>query len=206
MGLYSRYVLPQLIQLTCSVSSVYKQREKVIPLAHGRVIEVGFGSGLNLPLYDPEKVSRIWALEPSEDMLKLSDEIRASSAIPIDCLPSNAQNIPLEDKAADTVVITYTLCSIVEEELALQEMRRVLRPGGQLIFCEHGISPEKNIRKWQNRIDPLWSRLGGGCHLNKDIPDLIQKGGFRLTHCDQAYIPGWKIACYNYWGRALPSP
>lgn len=202
MGLYSKYILPKVVHLTCSRKPNMRQREKVVPLAHGRVLEIGIGSGLNLPYYDASNVTKLWGLDPSPEMTQMAEE--AARAVPFDVefigLPG--AEIPLEDDSVDTVLITYTLCTIPETQPALRQMARVLKPGGNLIFCEHGAAPDPSVRRWQDRINPIWKRLGGGCHLNRAIPDLIKEGGFRITHMETMYIPGWRPASFNYWGAA----
>ena len=204
MGLYSKYVLPKLVHLACSAKPNMRQREKVVPMAEGTVLEIGIGSGLNFPYYDAEKVKKCWGLDPASEMLRLAE--RAASSVPFDVefLEVPADRIPLEDRSVDTVIVTYTLCTIPDTQLALREMARVLNPGGQLIFCEHGAAPDASVRMWQDLINPLWKRLGGGCHLNRLIPDLIEEGGFRIDRMECMYIPGWRPASFNYWGTAVP--
>ncbi len=204
MGFYSKYVLPKLVHLTCSTKPNMRQREKVVPMARGRVLEIGIGSGLNLPYYDAERVKKCWGLDPAPEMLTLAERAAGSVAFDVEFLEVPADNIPLEDCSVDTVIVTYTLCTIPDTEPALREMARVLGPSGQLIFCEHGAAPDANVRRWQDVMDPLWKRFGGGCHLNRLIPDLIEKGGFRIDRMESMYIPGWRPASFNYWGTAVP--
>ena len=204
MGLYSRYVLPRVIHVTCSASPNMRQRQKLVPSARGRVLEVGIGTGLNLPFYDPDHVEEVVGLDPAPAMTELATEAASAAPFPVSFVSAGAEEIPLESDRFDTVVLTYTLCSIPDHQAALREMARVLEPDGQLLFCEHGLAPDASVRKWQNRVDPLWRRLGGGCHLNRDIPDLIGRGGFQITGMDTMYIPGWRPACFNYWGAARP--
>jgi ubiquinone/menaquinone biosynthesis C-methylase UbiE len=203
MGLYSKYILPKVVHLTCGMKPNMRQREKVVPLARGRVLEVGIGSGLNLPFYDRTKVTRVWGLDPSREMMRMART--AAQAVPFDVefigLP--IEEIPLDDSAVDTVVVTYTLCTIPDTERALRQIGRVLKPGGELIFCEHGLAPDAGVRRWQDRINPIWKRLGGGCHLNRDIPELIRRGGFRIQGLETMYLPGWRPASFNYWGTAV---
>jgi ubiquinone/menaquinone biosynthesis C-methylase UbiE len=203
MGLYSKYILPKVVHLTCSMKPNMRQRGKVVPLARGRVLEVGIGSGLNLPFYDRSKVTRVWGLDPSPEMMRMAR--KAAQAVPFDVefigLP--IEEIPLDDSTVDTVVVTYTLCTIPDTERALRQIARVLKTGGELIFCEHGLAPDAGIRRWQDRINPIWKRLGGGCHLNRDIPELIRRGGFRIRGLETMYLPGWRPASFNYWGTAV---
>lgn len=203
MGLYSKYVLPKVVHLTCSMKPNMRQREKVVPMARGRVLEIGIGSGLNFPYYDARRVTKCWGLDPAPEMLRLAERAADSVAFEVELLEVSSDDIPLEDSSVDTVVMTYTLCTIPETEPALREMARVLDPSGQLIFCEHGAAPDAGVRRWQDVMDPLWMRLGGGCHLNRLIPELIEKGGFRIDQMESMYIPGWRPASFNYWGTAV---
>jgi ubiquinone/menaquinone biosynthesis C-methylase UbiE len=202
MSFYEDRVLPHLINFACSRKPNQKQREKVVPLAEGDVLEVGFGSGLNLPFYDKEKIRRIWALEPSGGMRRKAQPVVDASGLEVEFIELPGESIPLEASSVDTVLVTYTLCTIPDAIAALEGMRRVLKPGGSLLFCEHGIAPEESVRRWQHRLNPAWGRVAGGCNLDRDIPDLLRKGGFDLVADERMYIPGLKALCYNYWGRA----
>lgn len=204
MGFYNEYILPKLINCACSASPVSKQRAKVVPLAKGEVLEIGIGTGLNLPFYDKQQVKHLWGLEPVAKMLQQLEDTLQDTTLPfqLDLIESGAESIRLEDNSMDTIVMTYTLCSIPAVAQAMSEMKRVLKPNGQLLFCEHGAAPDAQVLKWQNRINPIWKRIGGGCNLNRRIPDLISHGGFEINDLQSMYIPGWKPACFNYWGRA----
>ena len=202
MGLYSKYVLPRVVHLACSARPNMRQREKLVPLASGRVLEVGMGSGLNLSFYDARRVTKVWGLEPSPEMSKMASAAVEAVAFDVEFVSAGGEQIPLDSESFDTVLMTFTLCTIPDAERALREIARVLKQGGQLLFCEHGAAPDAGIRRWQNRIDPLWRRLAGGCHLNRDIPGLIRRGGFEITRMDTMYIPGWRPASFNYWGAA----
>lgn len=202
MSLYSRYVLPTLVDLACSAKPTMRQREKVVPLAQGRVLEIGIGSGLNLPYYARDRVTRLWGLDPSPEMRERAKRRARSMAIEVELLDLPGDEIPLERDSVDTVVTTYTLCTIPETRFALGEMMRVLSPGGRLIFCEHGRAPDTGVRRWQDRLNPVWKRMSGGCHLNRAIPQLIEEGGFRIRDMKASYIPGWRFASFNYWGMA----
>ena len=204
MGLYDTYVLPHLIALTCGGSDIARQREKVVPHAMGRVLEVGMGPGLNLPFYDRSKVELIWGLEPSEGMRRKAAPAVQATDLDVRWLDLPGEEIPLDDHSVDTVVLTYTLCSIADWERALDQMRRVLKPRGQLLFSEHGESPDDSVRKWQHRIDPVWTRLAGGCHIIRPIPQMIERAGFDFMRLESAYLPGPKIALYQSWGAARP--
>jgi ubiquinone/menaquinone biosynthesis C-methylase UbiE len=202
MGFYNNYILPRFIDLACGVKPTTRQRQKVVPLASGEVLEVGIGSGLNLAHYDASRVDRIWGLEPSQEIWALADERLAQSPIPVDHLEAGAEDIPLAADSVDSILLTYTLCTIPEPEKALAEMRRVLKPEGQLIFCEHGAAPDASVYKWQKRMDPLWSRVAGGCHLSREIPGMLEAAGFKIEQLDTMYLPGWRPATFNYWGNA----
>lgn len=202
MGLYERHILPRLINCACSVRPVMRQREKIVPLAEGNVLEIGVGSGLNLPYYNKAKVTRLWGLEPSEAMLKRAAIAAQASGIEVEFIGLPGDEIPLDDRTIDTVVITYTLCTIPETEPALRQMARVLKPGGRLLFCEHGAAPDANVQKWQNRLDPLWGLFSGGCHINREIPQHLEQGGFTITNLETMYLPGLRFASFNYWGTA----
>jgi ubiquinone/menaquinone biosynthesis C-methylase UbiE len=205
MGLYETHFLPRLINVACGGGDIERQRRKVVPHATGRVLEVGMGPALNLPFYDRSKVDLIWALEPNQGMRKLADERIESSGLDVRWLDLPGEEIPLDDHTVDTVVLTYTLCSITGWEQALGQMRRVLRPGGVLLFSEHGESPEPSVRTWQHRVDPMWTRVAGGCHITRRIPELIEHTGFTIDQLDAGYLPGPKISAYHYWGRATPA-
>jgi len=201
MGFYQDQILPKVTDWVCRQSAARKQREKIVPQAKGRVLEIGFGSGLNLEFYRADQVSRLWGLEPSQGMLKLAEERKEAAPFEVELLQSGAEAIPLEDHSVDTVLSTFTLCTVPDLEAAFAEMRRVLKPGGQLLFCEHGLAPDPSVRRWQNSIQPVWKICAGGCHLNRDIPELIQKGGFQIQALDSMYIPGWKPASFQCWGQ-----
>lgn len=203
MGVYAKYILPKIVHFTCSMTPIMRQREKVVPLATGRVLEVGIGSGLNLPFYDPNKVSHVWGLDPFAEMWNIREKQASALGFRVEFIEGSAEEIPLDTGSADTVVITYTLCTIPDVFPSLGEIRRVLRLGGKLVFCEHGAAPDASVRRWQDRLNPLWKRLGGGCNLNRPIPLLLEQGGFKIRSMDTMYIPGWKPASFNYWGSAV---
>ena len=204
MGIYDTYVLPHLIGLACGGSDVAKQREKVVPHAHGRVLEVGMGPGLNLPFYDRSNVELVWGLEPSKGMRRKAAAALQATDLDVRWLDLPGEEIPLDDHSVDTVVLTYTLCTIADWERALAQMRRVLNPGGRLLFSEHGEAPDEAVRAWQHRLDPVWTRLAGGCHIIRPIPKMIESAGFDLIEVEAAYLPGTKVASYHSWGAARP--
>ncbi len=206
MGFYDRYILPRCINLACGSPPVLEQRAKVVPRASGIVLEVGMGSGLNLPFYDADKVERVFGLEPSEGMRQLAQPNLARSRIEVEWLDLPGEQVPLEDDSVDTVLLTYTLCTIPDFRGALAQMRRVLRPGGRLLFCEHGAAPDASVRRWQDRINPLWSMVSGGCNLNRPVPQLIGDAGFDVGELETMYLPGTpRFAGFNYWGSATPA-
>ena len=202
MSFYAERVLPHLINLACSTRPQQKQREKIVHLAEGDILEVGFGSGLNLPYYDRAKVRRIIGLEPSAGMRRKAAANVAASGLDVEFIDLPGEEIPLPAASVDTVLITYTLCTIPDAVAALDGMRRVLKPGGRLIFCEHGIAPDAGVQKWQNRLNSGWRRLAGGCNMNRDIPALLEQGGFEITLDERMYIPGPRVLNYNFWGTA----
>ncbi len=204
MGLYETYVLPHLIGLACSGGDIAKQRSRIVPRATGRVLEVGMGPGLNLPFYDRSEVELVWGLEPSPGMRRKAAGALEATDLDVRWLDLPGEEIPLDDDSVDTVVLTYTLCTIADPGRALAQMRRVLAPDGLLLFSEHGAAPDDSVRTWQRRIDPVWTRVAGGCHITRPIPELIESAGFELVEVESAYLPGPKIASYHSWGAARP--
>lgn len=203
MGFYDKYILPRFINCACGTKPVMKQREKVVPRASGTVLEIGIGTGLNLPFYNPARIDRLIGLDPSEDSWKLAGKRAQHLDFEVEFIGLPGEQIPLEDDSVDTVLVTFSLCTIPDPVSALRGMGRVLRQGGELIFCEHGCAPDPGVRKWQDRINPLWKKLAGGCHLNRDIPALLGAGGFRITEMNTAYLPGTpRVAGFNFWGTA----
>jgi ubiquinone/menaquinone biosynthesis C-methylase UbiE len=202
MSWYEDKILPRFIDLACSSKPTRKQREKIVPRASGDVLEIGIGSGLNLPHYDREKVRHIWGLEPSQGMRRIVAEPIAASGLDVELIDLPGEEIPLDDDSVDTVLVTYTLCTIPDVVSAMAGMRRVLKPTGQLLFCEHGKAPDANVVKWQERMNPAWKKIAGGCNMNRDIPEIITSAGFEIVEDNRMYIPGIKSLSYNYWGAA----
>lgn len=202
MSWYEDKVLPRLINLACGVKPVRKQREKIVPRASGDVLEIGFGSGLNLPYYDRSKVRHIWGLEPAAGMRAIAAKTVARSGLDVELIDLPGEEIPLDDNSVDTVLVTFTLCTIADVSSALEGMHRVLKPGGQLLFCEHGKAPDAEVAKWQDRINPVWGKIAGGCNINRDIPQLLVTAGFVIEDDNRMYIPGIRALSYNYWGTA----
>jgi ubiquinone/menaquinone biosynthesis C-methylase UbiE len=179
------------------------QREKIVPQAQGRVLEVGMGSGHNIPFYDPARVDFVWGLEPSEGMRVRAQKRLAESPFEVKWLDLPGEEIPLDDDSADTVLLTFTLCTIPDFRAALAQMRRVLKPGGRLLFAEHGAAPDADVRKWQDRINPIWKKMAGGCNINREIPEALEEAGFEIHELETMYLPSTpSIAAFQYWGYA----
>jgi ubiquinone/menaquinone biosynthesis C-methylase UbiE len=202
MKLYDKHILPGLVHMACSQRPVMRQRGKIVPLAQGVVLEVGIGTGLNLPYYDAGRVSKLWGIEPAPEMIRMAEPRVRSLNFAVEFINSPGECLPLRSGCIDSIVVTYTLCTIPDVGRALQEMARVLKPEGRLLFCEHGAAPDAAVHCWQNMLNPIWKRIGGGCHLNRNIPGLIEQGGFRIREIQAMYIPGWRPASYNYLGVA----
>jgi ubiquinone/menaquinone biosynthesis C-methylase UbiE len=202
MGIYEKYLLPKLVHFTCGQIPTMRQREKVVPLATGRVLEIGIGSGLNIPFYDAQKVTHLWGLDPSAEMWTIAQKNAEEHHLDAEFIQSGAESIPLDNNSADTVLLTYTLCTIPNVHAALDEIKRVLKPTGKLIFCEHGKAPDESVQRWQNRVNPVWKKFAGGCNLNRAVPELLEQSGFRSSDMRTMYLPGWRPATFNYWGTA----
>ncbi len=205
MGLWERYVVPGLISKACSSKPIMKQREKIVPLATGRVLEIGAGSGTNFAMYDRSRVTDLFALEPAPGMMVRAHRTASELGIEDDItfLQSGAEAIELDNNSVDTAVLTFVLCTIPDWQASLDEIRRVLKPGGRLVFSEHGLAPDDKIAKWQRRVEPVWKPLAGGCHLTRNIPELLRKGGFDIDRVETMYLPSTpKIAGFVSWGSA----
>lgn len=200
MGIYEKYFLPKFLNLAMKAPAINKLRKQLIPLAKGRVLEIGIGSGLNLPHYD--KSVHVTGVDPSLELQAYAREVARESGIDVDFLALGGEKLPVEDNSFDTVVMTWTLCTIPDPSSALQEIRRALKPGGQVVFAEHGMSPDANVARWQARINPVWKVIGGGCNLNRQIDQLYKSSGFQFDDIEQGYIEGPKVATYNYRGLA----
>ena len=203
MGFYSEKIVPRLVTCACGTKPILKQREKVVPLVSGAVLEIGMGAGHNLPYYDTQRVSSVVGIDPCGTSWGLAQPRAQGLGVPLDFVEGSAEDMPLEDAQFDSVLMTFSLCTIPNAQAALAEIHRVLKPGGQLVFCEHGQAPDDTVVKWQNRVNPLWRRLLGGCNLNRPILDWIKGSGFMLQSVDQMYLPGTpRIAGFNVWGTA----
>ena len=203
MGLYARFILPRLLDLSCRCKVATERRAALVPRASGAVLEVGVGSGLNLRFYSGGSVTRLVAIDPSEAMLSMARRKAAGLAFPVDLRCEPAESLSLGAGSIDTIVMTFTLCSIPEPVRALREMRRVLKPGGRLLFVEHGLAPDPGVRRWQERLNPLWKRVAGGCNLNRKIDALLAESGFRVAELRADYMPGPRPFTYTYEGSAV---
>ncbi len=200
MGLYAERVLPHLIEAACGTGEVRRQRQRIVPLATGRVLEVGMGSGLNLPFYDRDRVELVWGLEPSPGMRRKARDAIEATDLDVRLLDAPGEDIPLDDDSVDSIVLTYVLCSIADWRTALDQMRRVLKPGGQVVFSEHGLAPDASVRRWQHRLNPVWNRLAGGCNLNRSVTDCLETSGFEIRSIDTEYRGVPKSASFTSWG------
>ncbi len=199
---YERHVLPYLIDCACGLPAVERQRAAVVPLAQGRVLEIGIGTGRNLPHYNGAAIEQLDALDPSLQWHPLARKRTASLPFPVELMPLSAERIPVDDHSFDCIVCTYTLCTIPHPLQALSEFRRVLKPEGRLLFSEHGLAPDTDVQHWQRRIEPVWKHFAGGCHLTRDVPALLTEAGFHCDSLDQRYLRGPRPMTYNYRGVA----
>jgi SAM-dependent methyltransferase len=200
MAFYSDVVLPRLCDLAMRNRHLVPYRQRFVSSAQGRVLEIGVGSGLNLPFYGAS-VREILALEPARRLIAMARR-RARATVPVAFIEGSAEAIPMDDETVDTVVTTWTLCTIPQAMVALREMRRVLKPSGRLVFVEHGLAPEESVQRWQDRLTPVWRRVAGGCHLNRPIRTMIEGSGFGLERLEAGYMPGLKIMNFTYEGSA----
>jgi len=203
LGLYNKYILPKIINCACGSKPINYQRDKIVPYAQGVVLDIGIGSGLNIPFYNKSNINHLYGLDPSSELIEIAKRVAKTHKLEIEFLECGAESIPLADNSIDTIVITYTMCTIPDISLSNAEMFRVLKPNGKLLFCEHGIAPDENVAKWQKIINPLWNKIAGGCNLNRDIPRLIKSSGLKISEIEEMYLPSTpKFAGYNYWGVA----
>jgi ubiquinone/menaquinone biosynthesis C-methylase UbiE len=203
MRFYQDQIVPLLINWSMRQRNLTVYRSRIIPTAEGRVLEIGIGSGLNLPFYS-RNVAHVMGLEPSARLLAMARQVEEVGCGSLELIEGSAEAIPLMDASIDTVVTTWTLCSIPDAPRALRDMRRVLRPGGRLLFVEHGRAPDPNVVWWQDRLTPVWKRMGGGCHLNRAIGTLIEDAGFQLDRLETGYMRGPKPMTFMYEGSARP--
>ncbi|MFA6954267.1 MAG: class I SAM-dependent methyltransferase [Thermoanaerobaculia bacterium] len=194
--------MPRIVHHVCGGSRMMRQRAEVVPHASGRVLEIGVGSGLNLSFYDPASVERVFGLDRSAEMLTLAASRASAAPVDVELIEACAESIPLESGSIDTIVVTWSLCTIPDLAAATSEMHRVLVPDGKLLFCEHGVAPDIAVRRWQERLNPLWKIFSGGCSLDIDVPARLRDGGFEVELHESAYQRGFRPASFNYRGVA----
>ena len=205
MGIWDRLIVEPCVSLACSSRPIMRQREKTVPAAEGVVLEIGCGAGTNFGLYDADKVTHLHALEPSKGMIKRAKKAVSETAMDqrTSFHQAGAEAVPIEDNSVDTAIVTFVLCTIPDWKAALAEARRVLKPGGQLLYSEHGLAPDAGVSKWQRRVEPVWKVIGGGCHLTRDTKTMLVEGGFALDQHQTMYLPNTpKISAFVSWGRA----
>ena len=203
MSFYEKKILPKVLDLLCGSSPINYQRKKIVPKVSGNVLEIGIGSGLNLPHYNVSNISNITALDPAEELTDIAKKRISELDLDIDVINCGAEEIPLESKSFDSILVTYTLCSIENLDDSMKEIRRVIKDDGTLFFCEHGIAPDLKTKNWQNRINPIWKRLMGGCNINRDIPEIISNSKLEIVDLETMFLPSTpRIAGFNYWGTA----
>ena len=206
MGFYDKYNLPTFLNCACGTKPMQYQRKKIVPFAKGDVLEIGIGSGLNLPFYDLDQINKIWGLDPSEELNSMAEKVARDIDIDVDLIIGGAEEIPLPENSIDTILLTYTLCTIPKVKDSIKEIERVLKPSGSMLFCEHGLAPDEKVAKWQQRLNPYWKKIAGGCNLNRDIPKIIQDSSFKITKLETMYLPSTpKFAGFNYWGEVKVS-
>ncbi len=203
---WDRIMVPKLIGCACAQPQIMKARSRIVPQSSGDVLELGCGGGINMQFYDPAKITSFSGLDPSPGLLERSLQAAQEKGMQADIRGGIGEDIPFADASFDTLLVTFTLCSVDNQAQVLSEMRRVLRPGGKILFLEHGSAPDADVQKWQRRIEPIWSRIGGNCHLTRAVTGAYQAAGFAIAHADKNYMPktprpfGW-----IEWGEARPS-
>lgn len=206
MTYFGEHIYPRLVDTLGDPAPILNIRRRIIPLAQGVVLEIGLGSGANFAHYDPSRVSRLYALEPNPGMVRLAVRRLAQTKLDVEFIQLRGEELTLEEHSIDTVVSTFTLCTISGIEAAIRGLRRVLRPDGRLVFFELGLSPDPGVQRWQRRMEPLYRRSFQGLRLTRDIPALIEQGGFQVDQIDQAYMARFpKSASYCWWGTARPA-
>jgi ubiquinone/menaquinone biosynthesis C-methylase UbiE len=204
MGFYQDRVLPHLVHWSMRQETLTPYRRRITSSAEGRVLEIGIGSGLNVPLYG-DRVTQVIGVDPSPRLLSMARNAATETECPVALLEGSAETVPVEDHSIDTAVTTWTLCTVPDVSAALHEMHRILKPSGRLLFVEHGLAPDVKVRRWQDRLTPVWKRIGGGCHLNRPIRELIEGAGFRIERLETGYMQGPKPMTFMYEGSATPS-
>lgn len=204
MSLWARHVVPRLIEVAAQSPSILDERRRWVPRTHGRVLELGVGSGLNLPFYDPVRVARVTGIDPSPPLLRRAGPRAAQAAVPVELVEGFAERLPFDPGSFDSAIVTYSLCSMDEPARALAEVRRVLRPGAELVFVEHGLAPDAGTRWWQRRLSPIWRRIAGGCRLDRDLPALLRDAGFAVDELTAGYSGTVRVMSYTFQGIAHP--
>ena len=205
MSFYRNRVYPHIVSVLGNPEPIHKIRQQIVPLAQGTVLEVGVGPGVNFGYYDPAKIEKVYALEPNQGMMGKADKQRRRTKLNVEFLGLPGERIPLPDASVDTVVSTFTLCTIPGVVEAIRGIARVLKPQGQFLFFEHGLSPDRKVRRWQERTEHLFQWAFEGCHVTRDIPALIREGGFRVERLDTGYLARFpKSGSYYFWGVARP--
>ena len=200
---YDRHIMPRLIGCACGAKPITYQRRKVVPKAAGKVLELGIGGGMNLIHYDPRQVTSVAGVDPSAELRAVAEKAPRADGLKVEIQEGTAEALPFADASFDCVVCTFTLCSVASPPAALAEARRVLKPGGRFLFCEHGLAPDPKVARWQGFIEPLWKRLAGGCHLTRPVGASITAAGFALTDLNSMYLPSTpKSVGWNEWGEA----
>ncbi len=200
---YDRHIMPRLIGCACASKPIMKQRVKVVPKAAGKVLELGIGGGLNLQFYDPAKVESVSGVDPSAELRAVAAAAERPEGLKVDIRDGTAEALPFADHSFDCVVCTFTLCSVQSPAKALSEAKRVLKPGGRFLFCEHGLAPDPGVAKWQRRIEPVWKSIAGGCHLTRPITTAVAGAGFTVASSERMYLPGTpRVLGWSEWGEA----
>jgi ubiquinone/menaquinone biosynthesis C-methylase UbiE len=204
MSFWADHVLPHLVEKACRSRAILDERTHWVPRAHGEVLELGIGSGLNLPFYDRSQVVKVTGIDPSAPLLARAAARAGDAPVPVELVHASGEQLPFSDRSFDSVIVTYTLCSVDDPARVLAEVRRVLRPGGELLFVEHGLAPDARTQTWQHRLTPIWRRLGGGCRLDRDMAALLRDAGFRIDDLIADYTEGARLLSFTYRGTAHP--
>lgn len=206
MALYEALILPRIVDWACGIHTITEQRERIIPRATGRVLELGIGSGRNLALYDSHAVDVVWGVDPSPDLYRIAEPRAAELPFPVRFFVRAADEpgLPMPEGSVDTAVVTYAMCTIPDPVSALREARRALTPEGRLLFAEHGRSPDPAVRRRQEQVTPIWSRVAGGCRLDRDPLAILASAGFEVRELETGYLAGWKPASWHFLGVAAP--